>query len=285
MKNIDQKKKSASRWFKKLQNEICSELECIEEQKTNTITKFTKKIWFRDKNGSNKLGGGEMRLLRGKVFEKAGVNVSTVFGKLSKELSGKIPGTRKNSEFWASGISLVIHPLSPKIPAIHMNTRFIVTQKAWFGGGIDITPTDKDSKESNELAAFFHKELKKTCDKYKKGCYQKYKKWCDDYFFLPHRNESRGLGGIFFDNLSSKDWEADMDFVKHVGRTFIKTYKKIIKDTVELPWNKNDKALQFHRRSRYVEFNLLYDRGTKFGLQTDGNIEAIFMSLPPMASW
>ena len=153
MKNIDQKKKTAFNWFKKLQNEICHELELIEEEKTNSGDKFTKKIWFRDKNGSNDLGGGEMRILRGKIFEKAGVNISTVYGELSEELSGKIPGTKTKNEFWASGISLVIHPLSPKIPAIHMNTRFIVTEKAWFGGGIDITPTDKESQESKQLAA------------------------------------------------------------------------------------------------------------------------------------
>ncbi len=285
MKNIDQKKKIASQWFEKLQNKICNELELIEKVNANSKNKFTKEIWLRDKNGSKDLGGGEMRILRGDVFEKAGVNISTVFGKLSDKLIGKIPGTEANNEFWASGISLVIHPLSPKVPAIHMNTRFIVTKKAWFGGGIDITPTDKESKDSKEIADFFHRELKITCNNYKKGCYQKYKKWCDDYFFLPHRNESRGLGGIFFDYLSSNNWDADMEFVMSVGDTFLKTYKKIVKDTALLTWNTKDKSLQFHRRSRYVEFNLLYDRGTKFGLETDGNIEAIFMSLPPMASW
>ena len=226
-----------------------------------------------------------MRLLRGEVFEKAGVNVSTVFGRLSKKLKGKIPGTEHDSEFWASGISLVIHPFSPKIPAIHMNTRYIVTQKSWFGGGIDITPSDKSSEESIKIADFFHRELKKTCNNYKKGSYKKYKKWCDDYFYLPHRNESRGLGGIFFDYLNSDDWNSDMNFISNVGKTFIDTYRKIVQRTIKLPWNHEDKLLQYHRRSRYVEFNLLYDRGTKFGLETDGNIEAIFMSLPPVASW
>ena len=285
MKNIDKNKMIAKEWFEDLQNNICKEIELIENKNKKSKNLFSKKKWTRDKTGSNKLGGGEMRLLRGEVFEKAGVNVSTVFGQLSKKLKGKIPGTENNAGFWASGISLVIHPFSPKIPAIHMNTRYIVTQKSWFGGGIDITPSDKSSEESRNIAKFFHKELEKMCDKYKKGSYTKYKKWCDDYFFLPHRNESRGLGGIFFDYLNSDDWNSDMNFICNVGKTFVSTYKKIVQRTIELPWNNNDKLLQYHRRSRYVEFNLLYDRGTKFGLETDGNIEAIFMSLPPMASW
>jgi coproporphyrinogen III oxidase len=285
MKNIDEKKKIASSWFKELQNSICIDLEKIEKYYSKSDSKFEKQQWKRDKNSSDDLGGGEMRLLRGNIFEKAGVNTSTVFGKLSKKLVGKIPGTEHKSEFWASGISLVIHPFSPKIPAIHMNTRFIVTEKSWFGGGIDITPSDKNSYESRKIADFFHGELKKTCELYKQGSYQKYKKWCDEYFFLPHRDESRGLGGIFFDYLDSNDWEKDMKFIKNVGKTFTKTYKSIVKDTIKLKWNSDDKDLQNHRRSRYVEFNLLYDRGTKFGLETDGNIDAIFMSLPPSASW
>ena len=183
MKHIDKNKKIAKEWFENLQNHICSEIELIENKNTKSKNLFSKKKWTRDKTGSNKLGGGEMRLLRGKVFEKAGVNVSTVFGQLSKNMKGKIPGTERNSRFWASGISLVIHPFSPKIPAIHMNTRYIVTQKSWFGGGIDITPSDKNSGESKKIANYFHGELEKTCNDYKKGSYEKYKKWCDDYFF------------------------------------------------------------------------------------------------------
>ncbi len=285
MKKINDKKKISSEWFKKLQNKICNQLELIEKDYSNSKNKFKNKKWLRDKNGLKGLGGGEMRLLRGKVFEKAGVNVSTVFGELSSKLVKKIPGTKNNSTFWASGISLVIHPMSPKIPAIHMNTRFISTEKSWFGGGIDITPSDKNSDESLKIASFFHKELEKVCEAYQKGCYKKYKKWCDEYFFLPHRNESRGLGGIFFDYIDSGSWNKDMEFVENVGHTFLKVYKKIVEDTIELTWNAKDKELQSHRRARYVEFNLLHDRGTKFGLETDGNIEAIFMSLPPSASW
>ncbi len=284
MKNIDKKQKT-SNWFKKLQSDICKELEKIEKSHTKTNIKFKKKKWFRENDPSNNLGGGEMRILRGKVFEKAGVNTSTVFGKLKKKMIGKIPGTKKSSDFWASGISLVIHPMSPKIPAIHLNTRYIVTEKSWFGGGIDITPSDKNSKESRLIAKFFHQELKKTCENYQKGCYKKFKKWCDEYFFLPHRNESRGLGGIFFDYLESDSWDNDMKFIKEIGKTFLETYKKIVNDNIYLSWNQKDKELQMFRRSRYVEFNLLYDRGTKFGLETNGNIDAIFMSLPPSSSW
>ena len=226
-----------------------------------------------------------MAVLRGDVFEKAGVNISTVYGELSKELIGKIPGTEKNPTFWASGISLVIHPRSPSIPAVHMNTRFIVTEKFWFGGGADITPINKKSLASKSLAGLFHKSYKKICDEYKNGSYEKYKKWCDEYFYLPHRNETRGLGGIFYDNLNSGNWKNDFNFTKNVGVTFIETYKEIVKKSIKTPWTEKDIKMQLERRSRYTEFNLLYDRGTKFGLLTNGNIEAIFMSLPPSASW
>lgn len=279
MKKIDEKKKFCDNWFKQLRDQICLELENFE----NGEKTFKKQRWYRNKNED--LGGGEMSILRGKVFEKAGVNISTVFGKLSDELKGKIPGTEKSSNFWASGISVVIHPFSPKIPAIHMNTRFIVTSKTWFGGGTDITPYDLEANKSKELANFFHAELKKVCDQYKKGSYKKFKKWCDEYFFLPHRNEPRGLGGIFYDYLNSDNWDKDFSFTKKVGQTFIETYKEIIKKTINFNWNDSDKKLQLHRRSRYAEFNLLYDRGTKFGLQTNGNIDAIFMSLPPSTGW
>ena len=202
MKKTESQKKISSEWFATLRNEICFELEKIENKNNKAKIKFSRKKWTRDKNGSQNLGGGEMSLLKGKVFEKAGVNISTVFGKFTKEFKNEIPGTEKSPNFWASGISIVIHPFSPKIPSIHMNTRFIVTQKSWFGGGTDITPTDKKSSESIKIAKYFHNELKHICEKYKKGSYLKYKDWCDKYFFLPHRNESRGLGGIFYDYLN-----------------------------------------------------------------------------------
>ena len=226
-----------------------------------------------------------MSILRGKVFEKAGVNISTVYGPLSKELKGKIPGSVNSKNFWASGISVVIHPYSPKIPAIHMNTRFIITEKSWFGGGTDITPSNLKSVGSKRIAKYFHEKLEDICENYQKGSYIKFKKWCDDYFFLPHRNEHRGLGGIFYDYLNSENWELDFIFTKNVGKTFLKTYRDIVKKTLNLKWNEKDQKIQSHRRSRYTEFNLLYDRGTKFGLQTKGNIDAIFMSLPPKTGW
>ena len=285
MKKSEKNKKIVSQWFRYLRNNICYELEKIENSQFKRTTKFKRKKWTRDKNGGISLGGGEMSVLRGKVFEKAGVNISTVFGKFSENMRGKIPGTEKNSEFWASGISVVVHPFSPKIPAIHMNTRYVITEKSWFGGGIDITPTNKNSKDSKMFAKLLHNELRLVCDRYDAKAYKKYKKWCDEYFFLPHRNESRGLGGIFYDYINSGKWEKDFDFNKSVGNCFINSYKKICDKSITIPWDNKDKAEQYIRRARYAEFNLLHDRGTKFGLQTGGNIEAIFMSLPPLATW
>ena len=281
MKKIEERKKICSKWFKNLRNSICKELEDIEK----SDEKFKRKSWSRNSNAKKDLGGGEMSILRGRTFEKAGVNISTVFGNFSDNLKGKIPGTEKSSKFWASGISVVIHPFSPKIPAVHMNTRHIITEKSWFGGGMDITPTNLKSFESKNIAKFFHLKLEEICEENLKGSYKKYKKWCDDYFYLPHRKEPRGLGGIFYDYLNTENWEADFDFTKKVGETFISSYKKIVNQTINKKWNQNDKKLQIHRRSRYTEFNLLHDRGTKFGLQTNGNIDAILMSLPPLTGW
>ncbi|MDC3091072.1 oxygen-dependent coproporphyrinogen oxidase [Rickettsiales bacterium] len=284
MENLEINKKKATKWFFELRNKICDFLEDI-ERKNNSNKKFKKTSWDRKSEKSKKSGGGEMAVLRGKVFEKAGVNISTVYGKLSKDLVKKIPGTEKTDEFWASGISLVIHPKSPHIPAVHMNTRYIVTSKSWFGGGADITPTNKESSDSKELAKLFHFNYKKICEEYKKGSYIKFKEWCDNYFFLPHRGESRGLGGIFYDYLNSGNWKDDFVFTKNVGKTFLETYENILEKTTDKKWTKKDEELQLFRRSRYTEFNLLYDRGTKFGLMTNGNPDAIFMSLPPSASW
>ena len=281
MKKIEQKKMKCSKWFKSLRNTICREIETLEESKS----KFKRKKWLRDPKGSERMGGGEMSILRGNTFEKAGVNISTVFGKISKNLKGKIPGTENSDKFWASGISVVIHPFSPKIPAVHMNTRHIVTKNSWFGGGMDITPTDLKSKESEKLAKYFHKNIKKICEENQKGSYKKFKKWCDEYFYLPHRGEPRGLGGIFYDYLNSDNWETDFEFTRKVGITFIDSYKNIVVNTKNVKWDEKDKKLQYHRRSRYTEFNLLHDRGTKFGLQTNGNIDAILMSLPPSTGW
>ena len=285
MENLAEKKKKTEIWFRSLREQICESLEKAEKKFENSNKGFKKKKWYRDPSRKKNLGGGEISVLKGKLFEKAGVNISTVHGKFSKQFCKEIPGADKNPNFWASGISVVIHPLSPLMPAVHMNTRFIVTQKQWFGGGADITPTYKNTKQSKDLAKIFHNNLKNACDNYKKGSYKKFKKWCDEYFYLPHRKESRGLGGIFYDYLNTNEWNKDFIFTKNVGLTFIQTYLKIIELTARERWNENDKAKQLFRRSRYVEFNLLHDRGTKFGLMTNGNTEAILMSLPPLASW
>ena len=284
MKNINFKKKKSEAWFRDLRTKICEMLE--EFERTHGISdKFKKTYWKRNPESSKNQGGGEISLLRGKIFEKAGVNISTVYGKFDKKFQKHIPGAEKDPTFWASGISVVIHPFSPLIPAVHMNTRFIITSKHWFGGGADLTPTYKDTLQSKKVANLFHNYLKKTCNKYKLGSYMKYKKWCDEYFFLPHRKETRGLGGIFYDYLDSNDWQEDFRFTQNVGKTFLKSYKKIVKATIDQKWTKKDKNMQLFRRSRYVEFNLLFDRGTKFGIMTNGNPDAILMSLPPQVAW
>tara|TARA_Y100000992_G_scaffold221055_1_gene153257 strand:- start:163 stop:990 length:828 start_codon:yes stop_codon:yes gene_type:complete len=269
------RKKIVSNWFKTLQNIICFEVEKLEK----SSVKFVYTKW--EKNKKRNEGGGEYRILKnGKIFEKVGVNFSEVKGKFSKEIAGKIPGTKRDRNFWASGISVVMHMKNPKIPAMHFNTRYIYTSFGWFGGGMDITPCIKDSKEKN----WFHRELKKTCDIHDKKYYKKYKKWCDKYFYLPHRKERRGIGGIFFD-YKKNDWEKDFAFVRDVGITFKNIFKTIILKKHKKKWNVKQKELQLIKRGKYVEFNLIYDRGTKFGLQTGGNVDAILMSLPPIAKW
>ena len=272
MINSKYRKKMAESWFSYLQNQICKEFETFESKK-----KFIKRVWSK-KNKSE--GGGKSFLLTdGNVFEKAGVNMSTVSGKFSKDFRHKILGASKDGKYWASGISVVAHMKNPKVPAIHFNTRFIITSEEWFGGGMDVTPSFSDKKEK-ELV---HQSLKEVCLKNKKN-YLKYKKWCDRYFFLPHRNEARGIGGIFFD-YEKKNWINNFKFVRELGLTFIDLSKKIISKKNYLKWTKKDKQKQLIKRGRYVEFNLLYDRGTKFGLNSGGNVESILMSLPPEAMW
>ena len=269
------KKKLSRNWFKLLQNTICNDIEKLEK---NKIT-FKSKTWSRSKIKDE--GGGEFRILKdGKIFEKVGVNFSEVFGKFSSEMKKKIPGANKNPNFWASGISVVMHMKNPHIPAIHFNTRFIYTTHGWFGGGIDVTPCIEDNKER----LFLHKELKKMCDRHNRKYYRKYKKWCDEYFYLPHRNETRGVGGIFFD-YKKDNWTKDFKFVSDLGVTFQSLYKWMINKKYKKKWTVKEKELQYIKRGRYAEFNLLYDRGTKFGLQTGGNVEGILMSLPPIAKW
>ena len=269
------KKKLVKNWFKVLQDIICKDIEELEGKKNI----FKSKTWVRNKNKNE--GGGEFRILEnGKIFEKVGVNFSEVYGKLSKKFKKKIPGTNKNANFWASGISVVMHMKNPHIPAMHFNTRYIYTSHGWFGGGMDITPCIKD----NILKKWFHNELKKTCNKHNKNYYKKYKKWCDNYFYLPHRNEPRGIGGIFFD-YKKNNWEKDFSFVRDIGIAFKNISKNVVLKKKNKKWTKKQKNIQYYKRGRYVEFNLLYDRGTKFGLQTGGNVEGILMSLPPLAKW
>ncbi len=273
-------------WFQNLQQRICQALEQIEDEfKHPTLLpgRFKFSEWQRPEpqNSKNDGGGGVMGLLHGAVFEKAGVNVSKVYGKFAAEFAGQIPGCEEDPSFWASGISVVIHPLNPFIPAVHMNTRYIVTSKSWFGGGSDLTPTF----EFKEDTQTFHQELRKACDQHDTNDYANFKLQCDEYFYLPHRQEARGVGGIFYDTLNSGNFDHDMAFTQNVGEAFLKSYIEIVRRRLHHPWTSEDKYQQLIKRGRYVEFNLLYDRGTLFGLKTAGNIDAIFMSLPPVVSW
>ena len=266
---ITKKQKLTKEWFIRLQNIICNNVEQLEKEYGSNI-KFKKNKWKH----------GEFRTIKGEVIEKGGVAFSNVVGQFSKKFSKKIPGTSASSHFWSSGISVVLHPKNPKIPAMHFNTRFICTKKNWFGGGMDATPCLADNREKK----YFHNELRKMCNSHNKKYYSNYKKWCDRYFYLPHRKEARGIGGIFFD-YKMDDWEKDFLFVKDIGVTFNYLVRNIIRKKMFLKWKKKEKELQLIKRGRYVEFNLLYDRGTKFGLNSGGNPKAILMSMPPIASW
>jgi coproporphyrinogen III oxidase len=282
-------------WFSNLQSRICLVLEDIENEAAQLDLapkhvlpgRFERKSWKRQdaSHPEQDGGGGTMAILKGRVFEKAGVNISTVYGEFPPQFAKEIPGADADPRFWASGISLVIHPYNPFVPAIHMNTRHIVTSKAWFGGGSDLTPTFEFDEDTND----FHQAFQAACDAHNPDYYPRFKTWCDEYFYLPHRQEPRGIGGIFYDNLSSgetsQDFEKDFAFTRDVGEAFLNIYPALVRRHMEKPWSNEDKQKQMIKRGRYVEFNLLYDRGTKFGLQTSGNVEAILMSLPPMVSW
>ena len=273
--NLEIKQDLASNWFKILQNAFCDDIIKLERNKL----KFKSTVWKR--NHKKDEGGGEFRLLQnGKIFEKVGVNFSKVYGKFPKQFQKNIPGAEKNPNFWASGISVVMHMKNPLIPAMHFNTRYISTTQNWFGGGMDVTPSKNDIKEKKD----FHQILKNMCDRHDKNYYKKYKKWCDEYFYLNHRKEPRGIGGIFFD-YKKKNFKKDFKFVRDVGVTFQFIFNTIIHKKLKKKWTKRDKEIQYIKRGRYAEFNLLYDRGTKFGLQTGGNVEGILMSLPPLAKW
>ena len=273
--DLEIKKDITSNWFKMLQEAIWHTITNLERKDADIKTT----VWNRSKKRDE--GGGEFRILEnGKIFDKVGVNFSKVHGKFPKQFQKNILGAKKNPSFWASGISVVMHMKNPMIPAMHFNTRYICTTQDWFGGGMDVTPSIKDKKEEKN----FHLSLKRMCNRHNKKYYKRYKEWCDKYFYLPHRGEARGIGGIFFD-YKKDNFERDFKFVRDVGVTFQMIFNNIIEKKIRKKWTLKDKEMQYIKRGRYAEFNLLYDRGTKFGLQTGGNVEGILMSLPPIAKW